>query len=343
MDAPPVQVREADWRAILAAGHIPMYRGIYGAYALRKAEQFRAGDPFIGWARNVKGSGTNFATDHEFAGMYDGSPTEPSFTPRRRAPRSMVLKGYLHKDAVVLSYEDAQRRREEDIAALPRGNREAIAAALNRDIGLWAALSGIDAIWIRRPDGNSFDRQYLVGNRAAMFVDRAEAATAEPDWSGDGWIDCDCGERHWGHYGAAGLLLTHRAADGTRWVLMQHRSAANQHAGTWGLPGGAREYREPDERAAMRETEEEAGISPDQYRVVGRYVDDHGNWSYSWVHAVANGMPEPTADHESITLEWVPLDKLEDLRLHPGFAASWPQARAALLGDDGPRPNSAGG
>jgi hypothetical protein len=25
--------------------------------------------------------------------------------------------------------------------------------------------------------------------------------------SGDGWVSCRCGERHWGTHGAAGLLL----------------------------------------------------------------------------------------------------------------------------------------
>ncbi|OLS98440.1 hypothetical protein BJF90_09200 [Pseudonocardia sp. CNS-004] len=137
-----------------------------------------------------------------------------------------------------------------------------------------------------------------------------------------------------GRDGAAGLLLTHQAADGTQFVLLQHRSAANQHAGTWGLPGGARDPGEPALVAAIRETEEEARIGADQYDVVGRYVDDHGNWTYTWVHAVATSKPEPTADAESIELRWVPLHEVEQRPLHPGFAAGWPRARAALLDRD---------
>jgi 8-oxo-dGTP pyrophosphatase MutT (NUDIX family) len=280
----------------------------------------------------MQGSGTNFATDHDVAGEYSADTPSRGFTQRRRSARSATLLGYLHKDAVVLHVDEARRRRDEDAAAARRRGGKAIAAALEQDIGLWAALSGVDAIWIRR-GRYDFDRQYLVGNRAAMLVDEpAPTGAGAPDWTGDGWVDCDCGQRHWGRHGAAGLLLTHRSANGTRWVLMQHRSAANQHAGTWGLLGGARDYRESDERAAMREGWEEARIGPGQYRVTGRYVDDHGSWTYAWVLAEADTLLTPTADHESTELRWVRLDELHTLPLHPGFTAGWPAARAALLG-----------
>jgi hypothetical protein len=155
--------------------------------------------------------------------------------------------------------------------------RTQFAAALEHDIGLWAALTGIDAIWIE-PGRYRFNRQYLVGNRAAMFVDAATAETGEPDWSGYGWVDCACGQRHRVRYGAAGLLLTHRDGDGTRWVLMQQRSASGQHTGTWGLPGGARDYREPAEWAA-REGWEDVKLDLSRYRVRGSSADDHCNWS----------------------------------------------------------------
>ncbi|OLT04520.1 hypothetical protein BJF90_22040 [Pseudonocardia sp. CNS-004] len=265
------------------------------------------------------------------AGEYSADTPSRGFTQRRRSARSATLLGYLHKDAVVVHVDEARRRRDEDAAAARRRGGTAIAAALEEDIGLWAALSGVDAIWIQR-GRYDFDRQYLVGNRAAMLVDEpAPAGTGAPDWSGDGWVDCDCGQRHRGRHGAAGLLLTHRAADGTRWVLMQHRSAVNQHAGTWGLLGGARDYRESDERAAMREGWEEARIRPGRYRVTGTYVDDHGGWAYAWVLAEADSLLTPTADHESDELRWVRLDELHTLPLHPGFAAGWPAARAGLL------------
>jgi hypothetical protein len=35
---------------------------------------------------------------------------------------------------------------------------------------------------------------------------------------GDGWVQCDCGNKHWGLHGAAGLLLVRDSM-----VLLQHR------------------------------------------------------------------------------------------------------------------------
>ena len=38
---------------------------------------------------------------------------------------------------------------------------------------------------------------------------------------GDGWTECTLGHRHWGRYGAAGLLAV---TQGAPFVLMQHRA-----------------------------------------------------------------------------------------------------------------------
>jgi 8-oxo-dGTP diphosphatase len=36
------------------------------------------------------------------------------------------------------------------------------------------------------------------------------------------------------------------------------------------------------------------------------------------------------ADAESVAVRWVPLDDVDALPLHPGFAASWPALRERL-------------
>ena len=58
----------------------------------------------------------------------------------------------------------------------------------------------------------------------------------------DSWVNCSCGGRHWGAYGAAGLLLL----DDDGRVLLQKRAGASQHGGTWGIPGGAKATGETD-------------------------------------------------------------------------------------------------
>ena len=145
---------------------------------------------------------------------------------------------------------------------------------------------------------------------------------------GDGWAQCSFGHRHWGLFGAAGLLLV---GPGER-VLMQHRAAFSHHGDTWGLPGGARGSGESSEQAAVRETSEETGVDPAGVTTHGAYVDDHGGWSYTTVLGRAARLLEVHAlDRESTAVAWVPVDDVGGLVLHPGFAASWPAVRAQLL------------
>ena len=67
---------------------------------------------------------------------------------------------------------------------------------------------------------------------------------------GNGWVVCALGHRHWGRFGAAGLLLT----DGRR-VLLQHRAAWTHEGDTWAVPGGARDSHEDPITAALREAD----------------------------------------------------------------------------------------
>jgi 8-oxo-dGTP diphosphatase len=143
-----------------------------------------------------------------------------------------------------------------------------------------------------------------------------------PRGDGDGWTYCAQGHKHWGIYGAAGLLLRHDDQ-----VLLQHRALWSHHGGTWGILGGARNSGETAAQAAGREAVEEAGIAADRYTVAGEFVDDHGGWSYTTVVGCATAAFRPDITAESLAVEWVDLDRLHDLPLHPGFAATWEKVR----------------
>jgi len=150
--------------------------------------------------------------------------------------------------------------------------------------------------------------------------------TVHPRGDGDGWLECALGHRHWGRFGAAGLLA-HR--DGA--VLLQHRVEWSHHGGTWGLPGGARNSAEDAVTAALREAAEEAAVDPAAVAVHGTYDDVHGRWTYTTVLAAATDALEPRASGgESLDVSWVAIDEVAALPLHPGFAASWPLLRKAL-------------
>lgn len=104
---------------------------------------------------------------------------------------------------------------------------------------------------------------------------------------GDGWIDCACGRKHWGLNGASGVLLARRdpKSGEVTSVVMQHRAAWSAEGGTWGIPGGATADGESPIEGALRESYEEANITPEDIEVVGSYREDHGPWAYTTVFA----------------------------------------------------------
>jgi 8-oxo-dGTP pyrophosphatase MutT (NUDIX family) len=145
---------------------------------------------------------------------------------------------------------------------------------------------------------------------------------------GDAWVEGPDGRRFWGRFGAAGLL----AHDTERGVLLQHRVEWSHFGGTWGIPGGARKQGEAAVAAALREAHEEAGVPEDAVAVMAEHVADLGFWSYVTVLArVVHPFEAVRTDAESVEIAWVPLDAVDRLDLHPGFAKAWPGLHRSLL------------
>jgi 8-oxo-dGTP diphosphatase len=133
-------------------------------------------------------------------------------------------------------------------------------------------------------------------------------------------VRCRQGHRHWGRFGAAGLLCY--VLDGP--VLLHQRTWWSHHGGTWGLPGGARDSHESAVSAALREANEECGVPADLVTVRGIVDDDHGGWSYQTVLAQA---AEPFAVQpdfdETVDVAWVDVADVASYDLHPGLASHW--------------------
>ncbi|PLS24048.1 Maf family protein [Bifidobacterium imperatoris] len=152
---------------------------------------------------------------------------------------------------------------------------------------------------------------------------------------GDGWVDCACGRKHWGTNGASGILLARRdpATGKVTHVVMQHRAAWSAEGGTWGIPGGATADGESPIEGALRESYEEANITPEDIEVVGSYREDHGNWAYTTVFAFEKPghTVEPKAnDDESMEICWVPIDDVPNRKLLTAMKTDWPRFAARL-------------
>ena len=146
---------------------------------------------------------------------------------------------------------------------------------------------------------------------------------------GDGWVQCRCGNRHWGLHGAAGLLLIRAQT-----LLLQHRSQWVHNGDTWGIPGGARDSHETPTETAIRETVEETGINPEFATPIRIHTDDHVDWRYDTIFALADNLLIPhQMNSESQELRWIPWNQIDSMLLHPSFAKSWPTVRAILEKD----------
>lgn len=144
---------------------------------------------------------------------------------------------------------------------------------------------------------------------------------------GDGWIECDCASKHWGLFGAAGLILIRDQS-----ILMQHRAPWVHNGDTWGIPGGARDSHETPVEAALREANEEIGIDTNLLTVIDEFVDDHGPWRYHTILAIADpALIAHEMNDESLEVKWISINKVEEQVLHPSFAKTWPQLKSKLL------------
>jgi len=143
---------------------------------------------------------------------------------------------------------------------------------------------------------------------------------------GDGWVECACGNKHWGLNGAAGILIL-RGNE----ILLQHRAPWVHNGDTWGIPGGARDSHESTIEGAFREAIEETGIDTELLTPLHTFTDDHGSWKYDTVIARAEmGLVAHEVNDESHEVRWVEIEKVAELPLHPSFAKSWPELQILL-------------
>ncbi len=99
--------------------------------------------------------------------------------------------------------------------------------------------------------------------------------------------------------------------------------------GNWAVPGGAMDFGESIAEAAVRETREETGIECEITGLVGIYTNprhvirytsnDEVRQDFSIVFTARPLAGKPTPSSESSEVEWVSLDAVPGLRMHPSM------------------------
>ncbi len=145
--------------------------------------------------------------------------------------------------------------------------------------------------------------------------------------SGDGFMMCSDGHVRWGIFGAAGVVFV-CDSDRGRLAMIQRRSAFAHEGGTWSCAGGALDEGESPLEGGLREASEEVGAVPEQIEVLGEVVfAPANNWAYTTFVVAVDEPFGASINFETDDVAWLPLDEVDRLPLHAGFAAAWPQLR----------------
>ncbi|MBI4884988.1 MAG: NUDIX hydrolase [Actinobacteria bacterium] len=149
--------------------------------------------------------------------------------------------------------------------------------------------------------------------------------------TGDGFLRCSDGHSRWGLFGAAGIVFVLRREDEPVLVMLQQRSVWAHEGGTWSCAGGAIDEGETPLEAALREASEEVGAIPERRTILGEYLFAPAtDWSYTTVVLEVDHPFGGSMNFETDAVAWVPVELVDHLDLHAGFAEAWPHLRAIV-------------
>jgi 8-oxo-dGTP pyrophosphatase MutT (NUDIX family) len=183
----------------------------------------------------------------------------------------------------------------------------------------YGSLEGYESTYISRTTGE---------------VHKTNTDKGDGYWCGTHEFSCSwkCQDRRWGKFGAAGVLFFHRES---QTFLLNQRSKAIHHGGTFSTLGGAIDRNEEPFEGAMREAEEEIGHIPTSYWQMAAHEDTtsgmHSDWTYTtFVVEVEEQWTPESGDWESMGNEWVTVQDMATMPLHPSFKKMVPTLVAEM-------------
>lgn len=124
------------------------------------------------------------------------------------------------------------------------------------------------------------------------------------------------GTKYWGQLGA-GIVFT----DGKK-ILLLKRDESSDYAGHWCIPGGKAKKGETPIDVAHRESKEECGnVEGQQFEHF--HAKDGAHHFHTYLMAISKPF-DVKLSKEHTDSDWVDLDKVENMKLHPKFKDAWP-------------------
>jgi 8-oxo-dGTP pyrophosphatase MutT (NUDIX family) len=148
------------------------------------------------------------------------------------------------------------------------------------------------------------------------------------------------GTVYWGSRASGVLFVRNHPTFGWQLLVTLRSRHVDYEPNTWGVTGGAiPEYEDDSFMSAMRETTEEIGSVPHNYRLIDEYTWQAPNGTFTYTTYIVEVLDLSWEDYrfnwEVSDAMWVTLENAQQLDLHPGFSEMISTMGTRIFGEQG--------
>jgi 8-oxo-dGTP pyrophosphatase MutT (NUDIX family) len=130
------------------------------------------------------------------------------------------------------------------------------------------------------------------------------------------------GQVYWGNSASGVLFVRNHPHFGWQLLMTLRSNNVDFEPNTWGVTGGAIPEHEDSFASALRETMEEIGSVPQNYRLIDEYVWQAPNGTFTYTTYIVEVLDLAWEDYqlnwEVSDARWVSMEGASQLDLHPG-------------------------